>query len=78
MAAEALDEVGAPDDDPRLRPAEELVAREGDEVGARGEALARRRLVLERRERARAEVVDERQGVTGGDGGKLGEPSAAR
>ncbi len=73
VAAQALDEVGAPRDDPRLRPAEQLVAREGDEVGARGEALARGRLVLERRERARAEVVDERQPVARRDGGQLGE-----
>ena len=42
VAAEALDEVGAPDDDPRLRAAEELVAGEADEVGAGGERVARR------------------------------------
>src|SRR5437763_348317 len=61
MAPEPLDELAAADDDPRLRAAEQLVAREADEVGAGGEALTCRRLVLEVGERARAEVVDERQ-----------------
>ena len=65
MAAQALDEVGAADDDPRLRPAEQLVAREADEVGARGERGGGSRLALELDERARAEVVDERQLVRG-------------
>ena len=63
MAAQPLDELGAPDDDPRLRAAEELVAREADEVGARARGSrpgsARRRAG----ERARAEVVDERHAV---------------
>ena len=64
VPAQALDEVGAAHDDPGLRPAEQLVAREADEVGAGGEALARRRLVLGRvDEHARAEVVHERQSV---------------
>ena len=61
MAAESLDEVGAADDDPGLRAAEELVAREADEVGAFGDARRRRRLVTEVEQRARAEVVDERE-----------------
>ena len=47
VAAQSLDEVGAPDDDPRLRPAEQLVAREADEVGAGGEARRGGRLVPE-------------------------------
>src|SRR6185437_8371271 len=42
MAAQALDEVRATEHDPRLGPAEELVAREADQVGARRERLARR------------------------------------
>ena len=42
----------------RLRPAEQLVAGEGHEVGARAEALRRRRLVADRHEGARAEIVD--------------------
>ena len=52
VAAQPLDELGAPDDDARLRPAEELVAREADEVGAgaRGSAPGSAR---RRRERAR-------------------------
>ena len=53
--------VGAPDDDPGLRAAEELVAREADEVGSRGEARGGGRLVAEVEQRAGAEVVDERQ-----------------
>ena len=56
-----LDQVGAPDDDPGLRAAEELVAGEADEIGTRGEAAARGGLVTERHERPGAEVVDERQ-----------------
>ena len=61
MAPQPLDQLGAADEDPCLRPAEQLVAREADDVGAGGEALGGRRLVAEREERARAEVVDERQ-----------------
>ena len=61
MPAQPLDQVGPADEDPRLRPAEQLVAREADEIGSRGEARGGRRLVADRRERARAEVVDERQ-----------------
>ena len=61
MPAQLLDEVRAPDDDSGLRPAEQLVAGEADEVGARGEARGGGRLVAEVEQRARAEVVDERQ-----------------
>ena len=61
VAAQPLDEVGPADDDPRLRAAEQLVAAEADEVGARRERLLRGRLVAEVEERARAEIVDERQ-----------------
>ena len=61
MPAQALDEIGPADDDPRLRPAEQLVAREGHEMGARLEALARGRLVTESARRPGAEVVDEDQ-----------------
>ena len=43
MPREPRDEVGAADDDPRLRSAEQLVAREGDERRARVEALAHAR-----------------------------------
>ena len=45
MAAQPLDELRAADDDPGLRAAEELVAREADEVGAGLEALPHRRLL---------------------------------
>ena len=47
MAAQPLDEVGAPDDDAGLRPAEELVAGEADEIGAGGEARRGGRLVAD-------------------------------
>ena len=73
MPAEPLDQVGAADEDPGLRAAEELVAREADEVGAGGEARRGGRLVADRRERARAEVVDERQPGAGRDRGELRE-----
>jgi len=63
VASQPLDQLGSADDDPRLRPAEQLVAGEADEVGSRRERLARRRLALERHEHARAEVVHERQSV---------------
>ena len=56
-----LDEVGPAGDDPGLRAAEQLVAREADEVGARRERRGRGRLALDVDERAGAEVVDERQ-----------------
>ena len=61
MAAQPLDELGPADDDPGLRPAEQLVAREADEIGAGGEARAGSRLVADVDQRAGAEVVDERE-----------------
>ena len=51
MPAQTLDEIGAPDDDPGLRPAEKLVAREAHEVRARRQCFARRRLVADVHER---------------------------
>jgi hypothetical protein len=45
VPAQALDEVGSTHDDAGLRPSEQLVAREADEVGTRFEALAGRGLV---------------------------------
>ena len=71
MPSQLLDEVGATRDDSRLRPAEQLVAAEADEVGACRERLARRRLVGERAEHARAEIVDERQRMPARDGREL-------
>ena len=65
MAAQTLDEVGPAGDDPRLRPAEQLVAREADEVGAGRERRRDGRLALEVGQRAGAEVVDEREAVRG-------------
>ena len=44
-----LDELRAPDHDARLRPAEQLVAREADEIGARGERVAHGRFRCIRR-----------------------------
>ena len=68
-----LDEVGAAGDDPGLRAAEQLVAGEADEVRARGERRGRRRLALDVDERARAEIVDERQLVAARDRRELVE-----
>ena len=73
MAPQLLDEVGASDDDAGLRPAEQLVAREADEVGAGGERFLRRRLAGKLDERARAQVVDERQPMPARDRGELFE-----
>src|SRR2546425_13033844 len=67
MAAQFLDELGTPDDDPGLRTAEQLVAGEADEVGARSQACACCRLVTDVHERAGAEIVDEWQVVTASD-----------
>ena len=46
VPAQALDEVGTAQDDPGLRPAEQLVAREADEIGAGRERFPRCRLIL--------------------------------
>ena len=78
VAAQPLDEVGAAGDDARLRPAEQLVAGEADEVGACCERGGRGRLALELDEGARAEVVDERQLVAARDRGELLDAAAAR
>src|SRR6266545_3887456 len=59
MSSQPLDELGAPDDDPRLRPAEQLVAGEADEVGAGRNARPRGRLVPQVDERSGPEVVHE-------------------
>ena len=66
------------DDDPGLRAAEELVTRERDEVRAGAEALGRRRLVADRGERARAEIVHEREAGSLGNRGELGESRLLR
>ena len=54
MAAEALDQIGAACDDPGLRPAEQLVAGEADEVGPGGQCGGGRGLALDLDQRARA------------------------
>ena len=74
MAPKTLDELAAADDDPSLRPAEQLVAREADQVGARRQRVARRGLVLELDQHARAEVVDHRQPMCPADADELCEP----
>jgi hypothetical protein len=74
MPAEALDELGAADDEPGLGPAQELVAGEADEVGPAREALGHRRLVPDVEERPGAEVVHEEQAVTSGDLRELRQP----
>ena len=77
MTPQPLDEIGAPDDDARLRPAEELVPGEADEIGSGAQALGRRRLVADTPERARAEVVDERQAGSLRDRGQLAQLAGA-
>ena len=74
VAAQALDQIGAADDDPGLRPAEQLVAREADEVGPCGKRGSGGGLTLDLDERARAEVVDERQLVAARNPGELLDP----
>src|SRR5687767_11274324 len=78
MASQPLDEVGAADDDAGLRPTEELVAREADEVGPGTKALRRRRLVADAAERAGAEVVDQRQAGALRDRGEVAQLGALR
>ena len=76
MPAHRLDRLGLADGDAGLRTAQQLVAAEGDDVGAGGHALARRRLLAEQLqvgERAAAEIVDEHALVGRGEPGELGE-----
>ena len=59
------DQILAADDEAGLRPAEQLVAGEGDEIGALGDRLRDRRLMREPEageidQRAGAEIVDQR------------------
>ena len=76
-------EILAPDDEPRLRSAEQLVAAERDDVGAVRERFARRRLVrqavvLEIDEHAAAEIDDERHAVLVRERRELGFRHATR
>src|SRR5436305_14650621 len=73
MAPQTLDEICPARDDAGLRPADELVPREADEVGACRQRLACRRLAGNLPESPGAEVVDERQLVPVRDRGQLGE-----
>jgi hypothetical protein len=72
MPSQLLDEVGPTGDDPRLRAAEQLVAGEADEIGSGRERVPRGRLVRERDQCSRSEVVDEGDPVACRDVGKLG------
>ena len=85
VAAHPRDQVGPPDDEPGLRPADQLVAAERDDVRAGRQALGRHRLVGQPErgrveQRARAEVVDDDRAVAMGElgdrrrVGRLGEP----
>ena len=75
MAPQPLDELGAAEHDPRLRPAEQLVAGEAHEVGAAGERSCAVGSAADTAiERARAEVVDEREAVAPRDFRELLEP----
>ena len=78
VSAQPLDEVHPADDNACLRAAEELVARETDEIGACAKALRRCRLVADAAERAGAEIVDEWQLVTARDVSELGELRSLR
>src|SRR5204863_8077401 len=73
VAPETLDELGAADDDPGLRAAEQLVAREADEVCAGRQRSSRRRLVPELGQDAGTEVVDDRKPARPGDTNELRE-----
>src|SRR6266849_6502034 len=64
MTTELLDEIGASDHDPRLRTSEQLVPGETNKVCAPCQARTCGRLVTDVDQRARAEIVDERQVVT--------------
>src|SRR6266516_3780112 len=74
MPSQALDELGATDDDPGLRAAEQLVAGEADEIGPARKRVPCRGLVLELHEHARAEVVDDRQTVRAPHANELVQP----
>ena len=78
VTPQPLDEIGATDDDARLRPAEELVPGEADEIGSGAQALGRRRLVADAPERARAEIVHERQAGSLRDRGQVAQLGALR
>src|SRR5205085_3985821 len=76
VAPQALDELRAAGDDPRLRPAEELVAAEADEVGAGREGGLSGRLSAyagerEVDERSGTEVVHKRHAYRRGRRGEL-------
>ena len=76
MLPQLRDQVGAPDDDPGLRPAEQLVARARHEVGALGERVDARtaRRAASRcscSEQPGADVEDERARPLGGDRGQV-------
>src|SRR5256886_2575314 len=76
MRANRRDQRRAADAEPGLGPAEQLVAAEGDDVGAfpnrAGDRLLRRKTVLRGvEERAAAEIVDVRDVVLAREGGKI-------
>ena len=83
MAAKAFDQVGAAGDDSGLWPSEQLVAREADEVRPCGQCDSGSGLTLHVDERARAEIVHERQLVAARHSSELlesrllGEPDDA-
>src|SRR5258706_305834 len=77
VAPELRDQVGPTDHEPSLGPADELVAGERHDVGARGETLLRGRLVgepeaLRGEQRAAAEVVDDDRTALIGEPRQLG------
>src|SRR5439155_1362815 len=63
VTSQLVDQIRAPHDDARLRPAQELVTGEADQVRTRRQAGACGRLVADVDERAGAEIVHERKFV---------------
>ena len=83
VAVDLRQQVLAADDEAGLRPAQQLVAGEGDEVGAVGDGLGDRRLVLEAEarevdQRAGAEIVDQRHALLARKRRKVARPELPR
>ena len=72
IAVDPRDQILAADDEARLRAAEQLVAGEGDEIGAFGDRLAHRRLVRE------AEAAQDRPACRSRDRGPAARRARAR
>ena len=83
VSGEPCDEIGAADDEPGLRAAQQFVAAEGDEIGARRQRLGDGRLVrqapaLEIDQRAAAEILDQRHAAFARQRRELAPPAPRR